>query len=84
MPSWGTKTASPGGLSPYWPAAYPGPRFPANWTEGLFSPISPSPLKIKLQFTVQAEELTPTTPSDKGALVFADTTAESAIQTVIE
>ncbi len=25
MPSWGTNTASPGGLSPYWPAAYPGP-----------------------------------------------------------
>ena len=23
MPSWGTNTARPGGLSPYWPAAYP-------------------------------------------------------------
>jgi len=30
----------------------------------------------QLQFTVRAEELTQTTPSDKGTLCFASTTAE--------
>ena len=43
MLSWGTDTASPGGLSPYWPAAYPGPCLPI----GLFSPISLSALRDK-------------------------------------
>ncbi len=78
-----------GGLSHYWPAAYfsrlTSTLNPAryhqgciayNWTEGLFSPISPSSLKIKLQSTVLAEELTQTTPSDKEELCFTDTTAE--------
>ena len=32
-----------------------------NWTEELFNPISPTPLKIKLQSTVRAEELPPPT-----------------------
>ncbi len=43
--------------------------FASKWTEGLFSPISASPLKINLQSTVRAQELTPTTPTDKWALV---------------
>jgi hypothetical protein len=37
--------------------------------KGYLSAISPSSRKIKFQFTVQAEELTPTTPSDKWALM---------------
>ena len=70
MPFWGTKTASPGGLSPNWPAAYPGPCLPTIGQKSYFCAISASPLMIKLQSTVRAEELTPTTPSDKCALVF--------------
>jgi len=70
MPFWGTNTASPGGLYGYWTAAYPGLHFPQIGQKSYFCAISASPLKIKLQSTVQAQELTPTTPSDKCALVF--------------
>jgi len=44
--------------------------FAYNWTVGLFCPISPSPLKIKLKSTVLAEELTRLTSSDKGSVMF--------------
>ena len=43
MPSWGTNTASPGDLSGYWPAAYPGTCFPTIRQKG----ISPSDLRDK-------------------------------------
>ncbi len=43
--------------------------FAYNWTEGLFSPISPSSQEIKLQANVRAEELTLPTPTDKWAHV---------------
>ncbi len=49
MAFWGTHTASPGGLSPYWSAAYLSwAALASNWTVGLFSPISPSSLKHQL------------------------------------
>ncbi len=43
--------------------------FDSDWTEGLFCPISPSSREIKLQFTVQSEDLTPPTPTDKWTLM---------------
>ncbi len=69
MSFWGTNTASPGSLSPYWPAAYPGPCLPTIGQKGYFSQISPSSREIKLQSNVRGEGLTPTTPTDKWALV---------------
>jgi len=58
-----------GGLSYYRPAAYVGPCWPQIGQKSIFCAISASPLKIKLQSTVRAQELTPTTPTDKWALV---------------
>ncbi len=58
-----------GGLSYYRPAAYVGPCWPQIGQKSIFCAISASPLKIKLQSTVRAQELTPTTPPDKWALV---------------
>ncbi len=43
------------------------PRLPQIGQKSYFCAISASPLKTKLQSTVRAQELTPTTPSDKWA-----------------